>query len=315
MIGRTLAMLARYAQSHRISWLTVAQTDWAEAEKAGALQFRVRGMSDHRGWTGFEAALLDTSPGFLEHTKMATHNVVSMQVGPPVAMTCRCEGPIDHRLQLPGDIDFMPLGSSATWENEGPTAFLCVCIDNSLVRSTAEALGLNADRLTLAPQLQIKDPRVAHIGWALKAELEAEDPGGRLYAEGLGVALTAHLIRHFARVVRSAPNGGLSGRQLRAVTDYIEAHLATNLSLHELAAIAGLSASHFKSLFKKSTGMPPHQFVIQRRVRCAADMLARGSVALSEVAQLSGFADQSHMARCMRRFLGVTPSVLLRRVR
>jgi AraC family transcriptional regulator len=293
----------------------MAQADWAGADKAGMLQFRLRAMSDHRGWTGFEAALLDTSPGFLEHTKMATHNVVSMQVGPPVSMSCRCEGPIDHRLQLPGDIDFMPMGSAATWENQGPTAFLCVCIDNSLVRSTAEALGLNADRLEFGPQLQIKDPRVAHIGWALKTELEAEDPPDRLYAEGLGVALTAHLIRRFARVVRGAPAGGLSGRQLHAVTDYIEAHLASNLSLHELAALAGLSASHFKLLFKRSTGVPPHQFVIQRRVRRAADMLARGAPALSDVAQLSGFADQSHMARCMRRVLGVTPSVLLRQIR
>ena len=279
------------------------------------MQFQVRGASNNRGWTGFEAALLDTSPGFLEHTKTTSHNVVSMQVGPPVSMTCRCEGPIDRRVQLPGDIDFMPMGSSVTWENEGPTGFLCVCIDDSLVRSTAEALGLNADRLAFGPQFQIKDPRVAHIGWALKATLEAEDLSDRLYAESLGDALTTHLIRRFARVVRGAPAGGLTGRQLRAVTDYIEAHLASNLSLHELAAVAGLSASHFKSLFKQSTGVPPHQFVIQRRVQCAADMLARGEPELSEVAQLSGFADQSHMARCMRRVLGVTPSVLLRQVR
>ena len=62
-------------------------------------------------------------------------------------------------------------------------------------------------------------------------------------------------------------------------------------------------------------GLPPHQFVIQRRVRRAADMLAQGSTALSEVAQLSGFADQSHMARCMRRILGITPSVLARHAR
>jgi len=293
----------------------MARTDWAQADKAGELQFLVRAVSAPRGWTGFEAALLDTSPGFLEHTKMASHNVVSLQVGSPVAMTCRGEGVNERSVRLPGDIDFMPLGSSASWENEGPSAFLCICIDSSLVRSTAEALGLNPERLMFGPQFQIKDPRVAHIGWALKTELEAGNPNDRLYAEGLGVALTAHLIRRFARVTRGEPTGGLSSRQLHAVIEYIEAHLASNLSLHELAAIAGLSASHFKSLFKRSTGLPPHQFVIQRRVRWAADMLTRGAAALSEVAQLSGFADQSHMARCMRRVLGITPSVLLRHAR
>src|SRR5215469_3456082 len=279
------------------------------------MQFLDRGTSRHRGWAGFILRMFETTAGYHEHGRTAAHNIVTMQIGPPVAMTFTCEGPPDRRLQVPGDIDFMPIGSSSIWQNEGPTAFLCVGIDNALLHSAAEGIGLRPDKLALEPQLQIKDPRLEHIGWALKTELEIEDCYDRLYAEGLGLSFTIHLLRRHARVRQGLPARGLTRRQLRAVTDYIEEHLASDLSLYELATVAGVSLSHFKSLFKDSTGMPPHKFVIQRRVLWAAALLARGSQVLSELSLRAGFADQSHMARCMRRVLGVTPTALMRQYR
>jgi len=275
------------------------------------MQFLVRATSRDRGWKGLEVTLYDTSGGLVAIPKMARHNL-SMHVGAPVIATCRCEGPIDHRLQSPGDMDFVPIGCSAVWEDAGPTTFLSIELDHSLVCSTAEEMGLNPDRLAFEPELQIKDPRLEHIGWALKAELETRDSGGRLYAEGLGTALASQLLRRYTRLQRGVSERGLTRRQLRAVTDYIEQHIGSDLSLHELAAVAGVSASHFRSLFKESMGMPPHQYVIQRRVRHATRLLMRGAERLSEVALRTGFADQSHMARCMRRLTGMTPSTVLR---
>jgi len=274
------------------------------------MQLLVRASSKDRAWSRFEATLFDTSGGRVEIPKMPRHNL-SMQVGAPIIATCRAEGSIDRRLQSPGDIDFVPAGCSAVWEDEGPTTFLSINIDQSLVASTAESMGLNPDRVSFEPELQIMDPKLQYVAWALKSELESRDPYDRIYAEGLGVALTTQLLRRFARI-RRVPARGLSRRQLRAVVDYVEQHLSSDLSLHELGGVAGVSASHFKSLFKDSTGLPPHKYVIRRRVERATHLLARGNPHLSEVALQAGFADQSHMARCMRRVLGVTPSTLLR---
>ncbi|HZV78357.1 MAG TPA: AraC family transcriptional regulator [Candidatus Binatus sp.] len=289
------------------------EREWFRHNELCEMRLLVRASSKNRAWVGFDATLFDTSGGRVEIPKMPRHNL-SMQIGPPIIATCRCEGPIDRRLQSPGDIDFVPSGCTAVWEDEGPTTFLSVNIEHALVRSTADAMGLNSDLVSFEPELQIKDPKLQHIGWALKSELEARDPFDRLYAEGLGVALTTHLLRRFARI-RRVPARGLSKRQLRAVIDYVEDHLCSDLSLHELASIAGVSASHFKSLFKDSTGVPPHKYVVRRRVQLATHLLARGSPQLSEIALQAGFADQSHMARCMRRVLGVTPSALLRQYR
>ncbi len=286
------------------------ERQWVRAGGTSEMQFAVRASSQGRSWTGFDAAIYDTSGGLVEVPGTSFHRV-SMHVSRPVVATCRCDGPIQRRVQSPGDVDFVPLGYGAAWEDEGPATVLAIRLSQSFMRETAESMGLNVDRILFIPNLEIRDPRIEHIGWALTATLEADEPDDRLYAESLGTALAVELLRRHARALREAPKRGLTRRQLRAVTDYVDDHLGTDLSLAELAGVAGVSASHFKALFKQSVGSPVHQYVIQRRVNYAASLLSRGSLKLSEVALQAGFADQSHMARCMRRVMGMTPSMFL----
>lgn len=159
----------------------------------------------------------------------------------------------------------------------------------------------------------VRDTQLEHMAWALEAEHRAQFPGGRLYRECLGLALAVQLLsRHRApRATRSLP--GLPAKRLQAVADCIEADLAGDLSLSRLARIAGVSASHFRVLFKRSMGVPVHEYVIQRRVARARALLQAGRLSASAIAFEVGFAHQSHLARCMRRVLGVTPSELERR--
>jgi AraC family transcriptional regulator len=102
---------------------------------------------------------------------------------------------------------------------------------------------------------------------------------------------------------------------LRTTVDFINSHLASDLSLADIAAVAGMSASHFKTLFKRSTGLPAHQYVMRQRVERAIGLISRGRLRLSAAALQAGFADQSHMARCMRRIMGVTPTDVVRNSR
>jgi AraC family transcriptional regulator len=98
--------------------------------------------------------------------------------------------------------------------------------------------------------------------------------------------------------------------QFRRLAAFIEEHLDEDLSIARLAGSAAISASHFKMLFKRTTGMPVHQYVVQRRVERARTLLASGDLSASQVALAAGFAHQSHMARAMRRLLGVTPRAI-----
>jgi len=104
------------------------------------------------------------------------------------------------------------------------------------------------------------------------------------------------------------PRSDLPTVRLRQVVEYIEAHLDQDLGLAELAKVAEYSLSHFKPMFRNAVGMPAHQFVIERRVQRARINLLEGKKSISEVAVETGFADPSHMSRCMRRILGVSPS-------
>jgi len=103
-------------------------------------------------------------------------------------------------------------------------------------------------------------------------------------------------------------DGALPRVRLRAVVDYVEEHLGASLTLEQMAAVTRLSAYHFARQFKAATGLPPHQYVIMRRVERAKQLLRAGTdLSLAEVAARAGFSDQSQFSRHFKRLVGVTP--------
>jgi AraC-like DNA-binding protein len=118
-----------------------------------------------------------------------------------------------------------------------------------------------------------------------------------------------HMLRHYSEVSTTPPeiSEGLPPYQLKYVTEYIDAHLAEDISLSQLANQVKLSQSHFSSLFRKSTGLSPYQFLIKQRVNSAKELLLMGDLPIIDVAIAVGFYDQSHLTRHMRRLLGVSP--------
>jgi AraC family transcriptional regulator len=145
---------------------------------------------------------------------------------------------------------------------------------------------------------------------AVDAELTAGGAGGRLAAEALANVLAVQLLRQVLAPRRSARgrDGALPREKLRAVVAYIEAHLDAGLTLDQMAAAAHLSAYHFARQFKAATGMPPHQYVIARRVERAQPLLHPDQdLSLAEIAARVGFSDQSQFSHHFKRLVGVTP--------
>lgn len=183
----------------------------------------------------------------------------------------------------------------------------------ALVRTAAEGLGLDPDRAALEPRFGLRDPQIEHLAWALEAEQRAGARGNLLYRESLGVALAVRVLGTYGGPPKSRPPAALSKPQLSRVNEWIEAHLDGDVSLARLARVAGVSEPHFRVLFKRATSMPVHAYVIQRRVERARRLLYRGELSASQVALEAGFSHQSHMARCMRRVLGITPAQVMGR--
>ena len=95
--------------------------------------------------------------------------------------------------------------------------------------------------------------------------------------------------------------------QLRRVTDFMRDNLPDTLQLAQLAAISGLSPSHFGRAFKGSTGLPPHRWHLNLRIERARAMLTDAGASLADVACATGFADQSHFTRVFSKIVGTSP--------
>lgn len=270
-------------------------------------------MMVQRSWSGLEVALIDTPAG-ATRAPASTRCRLGFHVGRPVRAVCRFDGRTHSRLQSRGDIDLVPAGAPGVWEDDRSTRILRVALSEELVATAAVGLGLDPAKVALAPQFQLRDPRLGHIAFALEAELGEDAPVEPLYGDSLAMALAAHLIGHYRTGggALRAPSHGLSRQSLGRVTEYVEAHLDGPLSLADLAAASGLGVSHFKTLFKRSTGVSAHRYVVERRVERARLLLVEGKTPIAEIALRTGFADPSHLARWMRRLLGVTPAKLAR---
>lgn len=101
--------------------------------------------------------------------------------------------------------------------------------------------------------------------------------------------------------------GGLPPAMAHRIREYIDSRLAEKVNLEELAGIAGLSVHHFARAFRQSMGIPPHHYILQRRLEQAERLLRDTELPLSEIALQVGFSDQSHLARHFRRVTGISP--------
>jgi AraC family transcriptional regulator len=211
-------------------------------------------------------------------------------------------------------VEIIPAGMPSAWETEDAGANLILRLPPSLLEAAAAASGMDPARIEIVSRFQMRDPQIEHIGWAVKAEIEAGCPGGRLFLDSLGLALATRLLHQHSTQSLPIPTrrGGLGGTKLKRLLAHIEDHLDQDLSITDIAAVAGLSPSHLKTVFREATGLPVHQYVLRRRVERAQTLLRESRQPINEIALATGFAHQSHLARHMRRLLGVTPAEVKR---
>jgi AraC family transcriptional regulator len=254
------------------------------------------------------------SPG-LTDVPALHHNLVLLHVSAPNRVIRRRDGQTDRATVLHGDIDILPSGTPSRWEASAPGESLVLRIPDTLLASVASATGVFRDTIRLRSRFQLRDPQIEHVALTLKREFETGYPNGRLFRDALGTALAARLLRlSDARSLATHPLGtGIRRSKLRGILEYIEGNLEHDLALSDIAQVASMSVSHLKAVFRRATGLPVHQYVLRRRVECAERLLAAGKLPISEVALAAGFANQSHLARHVRRLRGTTPLTIRRR--
>jgi AraC family transcriptional regulator len=263
------------------------------------------------GWSALRAEHFRDTPDFELDLPGGTHHLLALYVRTPEQTGLRTEGLDWEGVPPPGSILVLPAGHPRRAFWRGPTESVHVHLGPELIaKVAAEAFDLDPDRVELPADAALIHPAIQAAILAIDAELSAGSAGGRLLTESIGNVLAVHLIRHATGNEPAArrPRGGLPRHKLRDAVDYIEERLDSEISLDEIAAVVHLSPYHFARLFKASTGLPPHQYVIARRIERAKQLLQGGDdLSLAQVAARVGFWDQGHFTRHFKRLVGVTP--------
>jgi AraC family transcriptional regulator len=275
-------------------------------------------VSDGRGWVGLEAIRYREQPPNEVFAPPSTHHSLLLLLHAPKEFEARSEG-IRRVVPPPaGSILFVPAGSPARFRWSSHSDSLHVFLEPGLVeRVAAQEFDLDPAHVPLPPLDGLVLPPLRAAMLAVNDELTAGAPGGRLAAESLANIMAVHLIRNATapRCTARRTDGALPRKKLRAVIEYVEEHLDAGLTLEQIAAVAHLSPYHFARQFKASTGLPPHQYVIARRVERAQQLLREGDLSLAEVAAGAGFSDQSQFSQSFKRLVGVTPGQFRRSAR
>ena len=163
---------------------------------------------------------------------------------------------------------------------------------------------------TISPRLFFFDQAIWDTALKLKAEVGNSDPWSRQYAEALSLVLMHELIRleRTASTAARPLRGGLPMWQQKRVVEFIEEHLAEDVSLAELAGLVDLSLYHFARAFKQSFGAPPHRYHMARRMDHARGLLQQRALSVTEIGIQTGFRDTSSFTRAFRKFTGLTPT-------
>jgi AraC-like DNA-binding protein len=208
-------------------------------------------------------------------------------------------------------------GVSAIHLQEEPAVLLPNPFD-ALVRYVTQAALDEVAYAHRAPRVEqlvwphgVFDPVVHHLGQTLLASIERPQHTSKIFLEHVLHALNCHFVCSYGGAPISAPpfRGGLSAWQMRRATEFLAAHLDGNIALQQVAEACELSVSHFARAFKKSFRRPPHNWLIERRVDKARDLMMNSRLPLADIAIRCGFADQSALNRAFKRIHAVSPGI------
>ncbi|NEO84609.1 MAG: helix-turn-helix transcriptional regulator [Spirulina sp. SIO3F2] len=252
------------------------------------------------------------SPGEADFHAETTHTLFLNLTSRPLHYLHAQDGKTHTGLYRHGDMLITPANTPLFVRWEGDENCLKIQLPASFLKRVAEeTLGKNGDRLKLVPTFQSRNQQLEAISTLIMAEAQQRQASGRMYLDSLANVLAVQLLRNYGTTSTQLPSyeGGLPTYQLNQVLDYIDAGLAGEIKLADLAGLLGMSPFHFGRMFKQSMGISPHQYVIQQRLERAKHLLKQSDQAIIDIALACGFNSHSHLSKQFRKVMGVSPRV------
>jgi AraC family transcriptional regulator len=271
------------------------------AQVLGASWLGGRILFEHRRWACRDQAF---------PASRSTHARVTLtDTGRTERTLVRLEGRVAYDgADKPGALSFVPAFIEREYGYQGANlTYTGLWIDSDYVDVI-----LGPEARDMAPLLNGNDHFVRMLLSELQADVRSDLQPSTLYVEHIAALVLLRLARprEAGKPRRQAPR--LDAQHVERVREYVNAHLADDLNVHDLAATANLPVDRFARSFRAATGRPPYAYVLDQRVACAERLLRTTGLSLAEIAQTVGFSNQSHFTSAFQRLRGQTPNACRR---
>jgi AraC family transcriptional regulator len=280
---------------------------------------RLIAHSDGLGWHNLYGSVADETP-WETALSPAKHHCVAYCLNQSAVISRSLDsGKAQSAVLLPRRFIITPADVAPKFRVDGHPTMLLVYLHREMVdRVAEEALCIDPRSLELIPRLACVDPLLEHLALSVLDAVGRHDRESVLYVDNIAIAMALQLLsRHSARGHAGTAHGSepsrlgkqLPANGLRRARAYLDTHLGEDLTLETLAREAGMSTHHFLRAFTKYFGTPPHQYLLQRRIERAKELLRGADQSLADIAIETGFSSQSHLSSAFKRCVGVSPGL------
>jgi AraC family transcriptional regulator len=238
-------------------------------------------------------------------------HVISVVLAGVLNLYLARDGSTSHSTLRSGDVIITSAGGPTHWRHKEEAVSIILRLAPTYVdKVAAEDCAAHAQLPEIQDTVGKHDERIEEIAKQLLAGIESDPRASRLYIESLTHQLALHLLRHYSApgLTVGKPPPKLSQRKLRHAIEFIESHLSQDLTHSQLAAAAAMSPSHFAHAFRQATGLPPHRYVLNRRIEHAKTLLRHTDLPITEIAQHVGCCSHSNFTALFHKATGVAPS-------
>jgi AraC family transcriptional regulator len=234
-----------------------------------------------------------------------THHTLSCYIGGGMGTFRR--GQPDKK-GSPGKLCILPAGHESAWVVNGEIRLAHLYLSpEQFALNCVALLDREPRELALRENTFIDDPLQAQRFRQL-IQMNWSEPGERLLTSSLAHELLAHMMLSQVGVRDGLRlKGGLAPHVRHRLIEFIDCNLAEPLSLGRLASLCSLSEYHFARMFRESFGLPPHQYLLARRLVRARELLRSTRLPFGDIALDCGFASASHFSNRFRQAIGATP--------
>jgi len=258
----------------------------------------------NRNWGGVQMCRWNGSIDVCAYDDLPDNILLIYHLGGTLRVPVSTDGCAKRSVSRPGLVSILHKNSSARWNVDGE--FKSISLHISASHFSTPSTLLNGNR---GPKLAFTDSFICTTLDVLAREMDRDEQDDPTFVRAMVDALVSYMEHRLYTKSGSRDHNGLREKTLNDICDYIDGALENRLSVKDLAGLAGMQISRFSKKFYHSTGKTPYQYVIERRLRLASELLAHSNEDISEIALRCGFSSQAHFSSAFKNSFGVTPAI------